>query len=405
MCAVALMGGFSMDGAERGRYYFDGNGISREVLENYLDRSATMVYLLIPDTPEGRREFPYHSDDVRMAKNLGAKFLGRALYRWGGESKLNDQSFWTTARGIADDIHAHDPEVIIQGCLFEVITPDVENVAIPADVFEAFGLPVEDRNFSYDGMLALNGRFVNHWGRSSVPDVSRPETKMWFYYLASRYIDTGCEAFHLGQIEMIGMNDPDLTHWAELIGKIRDYASTHARRHWVLLDAHTPSGGMVRDGVSLLDFNSFPLRIKEIPEEPMKACLEKGHLDSLYGRSKGCRAPSGWDCDHLPYLVEFDNYGIGPAPGTADLTSHFVWGYDEISWLSLQDEAYRNDWLGYAFRWIRHNDPSGHLEMPGSRMITCPNESRGSYRANTRGEGCPIGYSQEETIKEIWNNL
>jgi len=37
-------------------------------------------------------------------------------------------------------------------------------------------------------------------------------------------------------------------------------------------------------------------------------------------------------------------------------------------------------------------------------MITHPNsgETSGSYRANTRSEACPIGYSQEETIKSIW---
>ena len=41
--------------------------------------------------------------------------------------------------------------------------------------------------------------------------------------------------------------------------------------------------------------------------------------------------------------------------------------------------------------------------MPVSRIITCPNETDDSYRANTRSSACPIGYSQEETIKRIWN--
>ena len=35
-------------------------------------------------------------------------------------------------------------------------------------------------------------------------------------------------------------------------------------------------------------------------------------------------------------------------------------------------------------------------------MISCPNETQGNYRANTRSKACPIGYSQEETIKKIW---
>ena len=84
--------------AQNSDYHFDGQGISREVLENYLDRSITMVYLLMPDKPEGRRVYNYHADDMRMVKNLGAKFIGRAIYRWGGERKLNDPEFWKNAK-------------------------------------------------------------------------------------------------------------------------------------------------------------------------------------------------------------------------------------------------------------------------------------------------------------------
>ena len=128
-----------------------------------------------------------------------------------------------------------------------------------------------------------------------------------------------------------------------------------------------------------------------------------GHLDAIFKRSKGCVSPSGWRCDSLPYLVEFDNYGRGRRPNVADTKSIFVWGWDEISWLSLQDEDYRNRWLVYAHDWIKKTDPNGHLQMPVNRMITCPNDTQGSYRANTKSEDCPIGYSQEETIKAIWS--
>jgi hypothetical protein len=91
----------------------------------------------------------------------------------------------------------------------------------------------------------------------------------------------------------------------------------------VLLDGHVPSGGMVKDGVSLLDFNLFPLRIKAVPckwvqGKPQEAVLEVGHLDALFKRSKGCVSPSGWKCDSSPYLVEFDNFGRGPNPNVAD---------------------------------------------------------------------------------------
>ena len=385
-------------------YQFDKDGISKEVLENYLEKSITMVYFLCPEIPEAKRIYPYADDDIRMIKNIGAKFLGRAIYRWGGESRLNDPEFLNFASNRIKTMHEYDPDMIFQACLFEIITMDVNKIPIPEWVFKDYGLPVETRNFSYEAMLADNGKMVNHWRQnSSVPDISKLESQLWFYFMAGTYINMGCEAFHIGQVELIGMNDPDRTHWAAIIAKMREYASRHARRNWVIIDAHVPYGGMVKDGVSLLDFNSFPLRVKEIPEEPYRGKLEVDYLDGLYLKSKGCVTPSGWRCDHLPYLVEFDNFGRGRENNVPTLNSPFVWGWDEISWLSLQPENYRNEFLRYAYDWLKKTDPIGHLQMPGCRMISCPNESSGSYRANTRSDACPIGYSQEETIKALWN--
>jgi len=82
--------------AKKSPYYFDG-AISRKTLENYLDRSITMGYFLVPGRPEGY-QFPYRDDDVRMIHNLGAKFIGRAIYRWGEESKLGDPAFLEYAK-------------------------------------------------------------------------------------------------------------------------------------------------------------------------------------------------------------------------------------------------------------------------------------------------------------------
>ena len=60
-------------------YNFDGS-ISREVLENYLSRSITMMDLLSGVGDE--------DDNIRMLKNIGAKFAGRSLYVWGRESRV-----------------------------------------------------------------------------------------------------------------------------------------------------------------------------------------------------------------------------------------------------------------------------------------------------------------------------
>lgn len=387
-------------------YHFDGS-ISREVLERYLDRAVTAGYFLLRGPVEGYA-FPYREDDIRMVKNIGAKFIGRSIYCWGGESALLDTAFTGHARRLATRMHAYDPEIIFQGCLFEYISADVNKIPIPAWVFKAFGLPVEKRNFnSLEMIRRKDPRAEIRWsGRGGgVPQIANLETRLWFYYLARTYIDLGCEALHLGQVELIGADDPGKEAYADCLRKIRDYARKHARRHYVLLDGHTPKGGFVKDGVSLLDFNSFPLRIREVEENPMDGVLEVGHRDGIFCRSQGAISPSGWQAEHMPYLVEFDNFGSNGKPGIANPQDDFCWGYDDISWLAVQEEQYRNNFLWYAFDWLHKTDPNGHLQMCLIRMITCEGSERTlrSYFANTRSESCPVGYSQEETIKTIWN--
>ena len=121
-------------------------------------------------------------------------------------------------------------------------------------------------------------------------------------------------------------NDRDLAHYSRLLALIRSYAAAHARRHMVLCDSHVPSGGLVRDGRLLMDFHSFPLRIKEVPDRPQEAILEVGFCDGIYGRSKGGTTFSGWSCEHLPYLVEIDNWGASRNPGAGEAGGHLGLG-------------------------------------------------------------------------------
>jgi len=374
-------------------YEFDGK-VSRPTLENYLSRSITMLDLLI-----GHGDL---DDNIRMLKNTGAKFAGRTIYLWGHESQLPKRL--AAARQNAPKVHAADPDVILQACVFEIVSTDVGKLSIPAWVFEAFGQPPQQRHFRCKAMLYPGGRGHDHWRPgSSIPDISQPETKLWFYFLAASYIDVGCEAIHFGQAEIMDGNDPEHRHWWELLQKIREYAARHARRHTVICDAHVPSGGMLHGDRLLFDFHSFPLRILEVPDRPQEGILKMGAFDSIYGRSKGGVAPSGWHCDHLPYLVELDNWGVSGQPGKPHAGSCWVWGYDEISWFAHQDEAYRNQWLRYASDWVREHDPNGFFQMPGSRILHAPVGGHGWYYANSRSEAVPHGFNQEATIKAIWS--
>jgi len=383
-------------------YEMKAGKISKEALQNYLAHSITQAEFLASDGFYNDGPYPYKEDDVRMLKNVGAKFIGRAVYSWGKEEIFESSEFWNNGRELIREMHAADADMIFQAAIFEIVTKKVNRLPIPDWVFKAFNMPIENRSFNYEQMLNEDGVFVDHWGKgSSVPDISRLETQLYFYYLASRYMQMGIEAIHFGQAELIGMNDwkQGFRAWQSLLAKVRKAAKKYARRGTVLCDAHLPHGGIAVNGQLLFDFVSFPLRLKEIPDKPQEVKLELGYLDGIYGKTIGGITPSGWPCERSLYLVEFDNFGISKHPDMANIEDHYAWGYDEISWLAKQDSTYGKAFLNYAQQWLADHDPIGFLEMPGSRIITGLHMNR--YRANTQSERCPVGGGLEETIKKI----
>jgi len=127
-----------------------------------------------------------------------------------------------------------------------------------------------------------------------------------------------------------------------------------------------------------------------------------GYTDAIYGRSRGGITPSGWRCEHLPYLVEFDNYGRSRKPGEAGVGKFWVWGWDEITWFSQQPENYRNEWLRYACRWVRDHDSEGYVQMPGMRCLAGAASGKRWYDVNQPSGATPNGFGQEEAIRTIW---
>jgi hypothetical protein len=370
--------------------------MSRQVLDNYLSRAISMEGLL-----NGRGDL---GDNIRMLKNVGAKYIGRSICLWGGEANLL-QNF-DGAKQQLPQVHDADPEMILEACIFEIVTTEVEQIPVPDWAFAAFGLPAESRNFRYEAILYPKAQRTRSWGNSAgVPDVSQMETQLWFYFLAVSYIDLGFEGIHWGQMEIMNNNDRDQAHYARVFALVRAYAEKHARRGMVLCNAHVPSGGPVRDGQLLLDFHAFPLRIKETPDRPQEATLEVGFTDSIFLRSEGGMTYSGWQCEHLPYLVELDNYGVSKHPGEAGQSGQgadWIWGYDEISWFAHQTKQYRSKWLRYAWNWVRKTDPNGYLQMPGSRTETSPLDHRHWYFANRPSPAVRDGLDDEEAIRAIW---
>jgi hypothetical protein len=371
-------------------YDFDGS-ISEIVLKNYLARAITMsdMFMGIGDV----------DDHIRMLTNIGAKFAGRTTLIWGDESALSgrlDALSWGASKA-----HAADPELILQAAIFEIITTDVNNVPVPGYVFEEFNLQQTSRNFDYESMILQTAGNKDFYGPGrSVPGVSQLETRMWFFYLASAYIDRGIEAIHMGQLEWMSEDDTSKAQTESLLTRIRNYAKKNARRHYVLLDAH--SHGMTREGRLLLDFHSYPLRPIEDSSETLGGKLQAGFQDAIYGKSKGGIAPSGWSTTSQPYLVEFD-HGYCKGGREENVGFPFIWGYDEMTWFSVLAEQRRNDFLQYACNWIKDNDSVGSLQMPGLRQIFVGFPQGVSYYyAHQASIKSPEGFNQEGTIKELW---
>lgn len=384
-------------------YNFDGS-ISREVLENYLDRAVTYAEVLTE--PKGTLDkYGDREADLKTINEIGAKFIGRAIYRWGSESSFNDENFLAYAKRLIERIHESDPDIVVQAAVFEIVTTEVDGIKIPSWAFEALGLEPEDRNFSYKKMLFKDGQFVDHWGDGrSVPDITSPETQLWFMYAVGSYVNIGVEAIHLGQVKLMGANDKNWECWDALMRKVRSYCAKNARRHFVIFDAHVPDGGMVKDGLSLLDFNSFPLRIKAVEGKPMVGVLEVGHVDSLFKRSLPCKTPSGWACDSLPYLVEFDNFGVSDHAGKYMKDSFYIWGYDDITWFYLIGLEKRKEFLRYAFNWLSNTDKNGHLQMPCQRIVVQGGGNKPIIvNARAASEKFPWGLGVVDTIKELWS--
>jgi len=111
-----------------------------------------------------------------MLKSCGAKYIGRALCLWNAENDfLNNVK---RAREAVPQALAADSEMILEACVFETVTPRVNEIEIPDWVFTALGQPVEKRNFRYDEMIYPAGQRRPMGRNAQVPDESRLETQL-----------------------------------------------------------------------------------------------------------------------------------------------------------------------------------------------------------------------------------
>lgn len=349
-------------------------------------------------------------DDLRAIKNIGVKFIGRASGIW--EPDPDDEEHFRKSKYLSDRVHEIDPEIILQACIFEAVYRQIENFKIPEYVFEAFGLVPEDRGFHFEEMRFPQEPRGFIWGEDgALPDIDRLETRIWFYYRATRYIDAGYEALHMGQIHLYTANDRGMVKMAELMEMIRSYAKQHARRHKILMDAH--SHGINIRGKLLLDYHAMPFtRYPVLDREGEKLVMVRE------GYSEGGLNPNGWSADVMPYLMEYDNWG---GKVVDDFNSYTYeerawkdwWGYDQIGWFANQDEKGQRHFLEYTYKWVAINNVNAYFEIPFRRSldaakVTMKRADNGRmdvqdyYQINTKSPSCPMGFGQEETVKQLW---
>ncbi len=440
-------------------FTFKNGTMSKEVLCNYLSRAVTASQFCA-----GLYENIVFYEDLRSLQRMGAKFIGRAaFYSWDANLTTEQiENHYTNAEKAAKKAHQADPEMILQAGVFECAYRDtINNTKIPAYVFEAFGLPVQNRNFVFENVVYPKGHQygIGFWGHpdSGMPDITKTEAKMYFYYLITRYIDCGFEAFHLGQVyPMMGGTPANATHWKTLLDKARAYAKQHARRGLALFDAHVDwhSTGLKVGNDLLLDLNGAPLYPLETEiKDGVKCATIAGNNTypvSYIGRMEGGNHPLGFGNVETNFtILEFDNWGLMDAAGNSNGKEYGTWGYDDITWFATQPEWYRNQFLKECHAWLSTNylDSRGKqqyfLQMPFNRVLTLgPNkgpiatlkiedvanvgflfdfiaaeginyqkeqgesfytlEVRWTYRANRQSGGCPVGFNQEDTIRELF---
>ena len=391
---------------------FEFNGrITPTVLNNYLDRAVSYDAFGTADGQD-RDSAIYNARD--FVRKTGAKYLARGISSWTLDNNdiLSGDNVTNYKNWIAE-IHEVDPEVIVEGAIFENVNANVESILIPDWVLKEFGQTVQtDRYFDYDSMLhTLTEKWssdkygVNEWGPgNSIPDIGSSEFQMYVYYKACQYIDAGVEAIHFGQMYRIGAEELsfsnevskiDLASWETVLTKIRDYAKTHARRGYVLVNGHNHTFAFVKENTKqmLVDFTASPLRLVAAnSSDAYSESFQNVGLTSSSGsdaayitKFTGYTTPSGitvTDC--YPYLLEFDNFGVDTDNLNKFYSSgDYVWGYDEISWYVNQQASDRHIFLTNIVNEVAGlSAVNGHVALPGKRTAFISATGASEYLTN-----------------------
>ena len=416
---------------------------SKEQLINVLSRSITM-HSFINLNPTERTE------QAQMLADMNARFIHRAVGVWGAEDKWET---WYPIK-VQETVDAIDKAYtdagldlpIIQAGVYEYVGTSVEDVTLPGWIIDEFhpGTVNVDRPFDLEAMLYERNHLEDQFPPGFVPDISKVETQMWFYFQCTNYINLGIDAIHFGDFRLMNDNDPGHVETKFLLDKIRTYALQNENQKKVLIDAHTfgycynPSlrnlantiintfpnleyfiDIKIEHGTDLneanpcngenaelvFDFHSYPIRADEVINNNGVLEAEINPEFGIYNKSCGGISPQLGYYDEAPYYVEIDNgsFGIQTYPGDNNPNDWILWGYDEITWFSQQPGWYRCKFLEESYPAIKEFDPHGSLTVIGIRR---PCLSQNEWTQELCGINWLLSDHPDEIdcIKEIWSN-
>lgn len=365
-------------------------------IQKYLSRSMAMglantIDIFAIDGCENACDLPYedcpngnycptrYCEDIEVLVDLNIAFIRRAATVYGKEYQMDpNHPFYNGLEQVVLDINnAYDcaglRRPIIQAAILERITPDVNFVEIPDYVKSDFNLDPDFDSSFYNNITHFNSSrivYTTSGSDTGYPDINRIETRMWFYYLATQFIDLGYTALHMGWFEVMTANDPSYVQTYYLYKKIREYAA--ANQTFVILDAHVRET-IKYGGQMLLDFNSAPVRPIEVSNNIMGTNCANDFLTDIipaegdiYDNSTGGISPRGCNYINTPYFVEWDHHSpVCGVEGTSHPGSWCVWGYDEINYYFNLSEGCQADVLDAFSQKVRTIDHHGFLQFPG----------------------------------------
>ena len=398
--------------------------ISRSKLETYLKKSASQVGMHI-----ARFDSRLYNNQLNMIGRLKPKFLGRVVYIWEAAfyDELKSGTFWTKAKKIAQDIHRKDSDIILQAAIFEFVEPIItgKGIQIPKTVWEKFS----NSSWSSNAKFSHSQITYDNVGEDleNTPDLNKPQAQMWFYYLATKYIDAGYEAIHFGQFSIMNNNDSQNRAWWDMLTKVRNYAKTRARRKLVICDAHLGTDRPYFGGGNqlLFDIHSATSNVLEggkipgvnLDSEWKDNDLRIGYIDEVKTNFGGKAANNwGWssnDLKKLPLLVELDHGGpvecnnlLGAKTTNSTQCNGInvgfkTWGWDEFTWYSLQNPNYRDHFLFYMADRVNKLEKNAFFQVPFRREAKPTHKNtfpKWFWYSADNSDG-----KQEEVIKAIWN--